>query len=309
MKRMRRLLLSGVLFLGQMSCSSLNGLEEQGRNKKMISDYSAVLRTSQDPVELLNTALLLCQTQQQAAYGEILNHLQQEEFLNRLDSEQEYLEAPKKLRLWRILEALKTSADAGAHQALKALTQAPGFSKNPARIELLIEACSAVRPAPPEVIQFWGVHCQPSDGYLHVTMEAILDNGSPPALALFEGKMMDARFSHEDKTAWMLSSVLMHRNQAQLLHSCRRLLNGSLAEPLRPTLVEALFDYKPQEWFTPATALTPEYRGKASTEALLLLRDIGQMALGMRELNASQKAAVQKTLLEVEAILASRKKS
>jgi len=307
--RMTRLLLVGVLLLGQMGCSEVTGLEEQGRNRKMIGDYSRVLSTSQDPDELLNTALLLCQTRPQPGYGEILTHLQQEEFLDRLDSKEEYLEAPKKLRLWRILEALQTSPDADAHQVLKTLTQTEAFTKDASRIELLIEAGSAVRPAPPEVIQFWDVHCQPSDGYLHITMEAILENGTPPAMALFERKMMDPRFSNEDKIAWMLSSVLMHRNQVELLQSCRRLLNGSLAGPLRATLVDALFDYKPQEWFTPATALTPEYRGKASTEALVLLRDLGQMALGMSELNPSQKAAVQKTLVEVEAILVSRKKS
>ena len=43
----------------------------------------------------------------------------------------------------------------------------------------------------PEVVAFWDAHSQPDDGFGNVTIAALIENGSPPALQLFVSKLLD----------------------------------------------------------------------------------------------------------------------
>jgi hypothetical protein len=172
--------------------------------------------------------------------------------------------------------------------------------KEAVRADLLIEACAVIRPAPPEVVRFWDNHSQPDDGFSHLTIKAVVDNGSAPALVLLEKKMADSKHSEEDKTAWMRSRILTHRNDLPLLQTCERLLTAGLPAGLRPSLVEVLFDYRPAEWFSPAASFNPPDRRQASPEALAQLRKIGQLALKTVPLTERLKEMVEKTLEEIE---------
>jgi hypothetical protein len=182
---------------------------------------------------------------------------------------------------------------------LVALTQTPGFYKEPARADLLIDACAEVRPAPPEVIKFWDNHSQPDDGFTHITIEAVVENGSEPAISLLEKKMSDPKHEEEDKLHWMRSSILTHRNDLILLQACECILGASLSENLRISLVEVLFDYKP-EWFPPSTVLKPPDRQKAIPQALAQLRKIGEFALNKMNLTKDLRKKVEKTLEQIQ---------
>jgi hypothetical protein len=262
-----------------------------------------VLAESRSPKELSAHARLLAQSDRQTDQEELGKWLRSEEFMARLDSEEAYRGPSRKLRLWEVMKELRANPSPAARSVILTLTKSPTFLNNPARVDLLIETSAVVRPAPPELIAFWDDHCQPDDGFTHLTIEAIVENGSAPAMNLLEKKMADARHSDEDKKAWMVTSIMTHRNNLLLLQACERLLGGRLSEHLRPTLVEALYDYRPAEWFSPATLLASPDRRKATPEALAQLREMGQMALQTITLTETQKLAVRKTLEDIERLL------
>ncbi len=274
-------------------------LDQQIRESHMADSPVQVLKTSKDAKELVNAALSLARSKQPADHNELLRWLRSEEFLTRLDYESDYRNTGKRTRIRRVLEALSENNSSSAHDVLVALTQSPMFIKEPVRADSLIEACVVLRPAPSEVVRFWNDHSQPDDGFTHLTVEAIVENGSEPAVALLEQKMTDPRHDDNDKISWLRSSILTHRNDLPLLRSCERMLAGALPKRLCPHLVEVLFDYRPTEWFGPAELLYPPDRRQASAEALAQLRRLGQMALRTVALTEDQKKAVERTLKEL----------
>lgn len=252
-----------------------------------------------EPRELAAACLALAQSQQPDDHARLLSQLQSEEFLKQLDSEKAYLGPPVRLRLRRILEVLSKNPAPSARQALITLTQTPSFYNEPARADLLILAIAEIRPALPEVIKFWDKHSQPDDGFTPLTIEAMVKNGSAPAINLLEEKIADPRHEEEDKLDWMRSSILTHRNDLILLQGCERMISRGLPERLRVALIEVLFDYRPQEWFRPSAVLKAPDRRLASPEALSHLRKIGEIALSMKGLKEALRKKIEETLQEI----------
>ena len=273
------------------------------RRKPMPAADLNIMRTSRDPKALSAHARLLAQSVSENDHVELKRYLQSNEFLNRLDTQEQYQGPPRKLRVWEVLRELRENDTPPARKLLVELTQSREFTQEPSRVDLLIQATDLVRPAPTTLIEFWDRYSQPDDGYSHLTIDTVVANGSEPAMKLLEKKMLDPAHSVEDKTAWAVSSILIHRNDLLLLQTCDRLLKGGLSEELRPVLLEALFDYRPTEWYSPATLLMPPDRKNAAPEALLQLRETGRMALNSIRLTHKQERAVKKTLDEVERLL------
>lgn len=261
----------------------------------MADDGWHILETSREPKELVSAALTLARSAESADHERLLRPLRSADFLGRLDSENEYA-AETRLRIWRVIEALSQNPSPGARGVLVALTQSETFAAEPARVERLIQACAVIRPAPPEVIRFWDEHCQPDDGFTPLTVNAIVENGTEPALRLLEKKMADPHHAEEDKLTWMRIDILIHRDDLPLLQSCERMLAGGLPGDLRPALVEVLFDYRPEEWFGDYLKVLPPDRGQASAKALAQLRKIGEFALKAISLTEAQRESVEKTL-------------
>jgi hypothetical protein len=266
----------------------------------MPEDPLKILATSEDPRELSAYARVLVRSDRPADHNELRKWLSSAEFLARLDGPERYQGAPGKLRLSEVLRELSARSTPSATNVLIALTHAPGFLAEPLRIDLLIRACIPLRPAAPQVVQFWNQHWLPDDGYSHVTAGAVCDNGSKPALALLEEKMSEGGHADDDKRVWMVTGIMMHRNEEAMLDSCERLLRGELPERLRPLLVEVLFDYRPEEWFRPATVLVPPDRKLASAAARERLRRIGEFALQSAPLTEQQQKVVRAVLKEIE---------
>lgn len=252
----------------------------------------SVLKTSKDPQVLLRAALDCAagpNPDDLKALGEALSS---PAFLTRLDSKDEYLGPTQKLRLARVLDALMDNP--AGHDVLVGLTVKPAFTALEQRRDLLIRALAAVRPAPDAAIRFWERNSTPGAPYLQVTIDALADNLSEPALALLEKKFADPRFEEEDKIAWMRDPVLRHRADVRMLRTCERMLAGSLPPALRPELVEALCDYK-REWYLSEKPPLPPPPDAYAPEARAELRKICELALHEVKLTDSQKAAVLKT--------------
>ena len=264
------------------------------------TDYVSTLSGSDDPKALVHAAQGLATSDQPPDHSALLGFLRQESFLLRLDSEEAYDGKPERLRLRRVLESLAKNDAPSAHAVLDQLTQDRTFIGEPQRVDLLIQVSSALRPPADEVIRFWDNHCQPEDGYCHLTVEAIVENGDPRALAVLESKFADPDHEEDDKLAWMQSSILTHRNDLALLEMCHRLLAGTLPPDLRPSLVEVLYDYQPERWFRPHQLLTPPDRATATPAALAQMRQTAALVLSSVALNGEQKAAVERTLEEID---------
>jgi hypothetical protein len=253
----------------------------------------AQLKTSRDPKILLEAALECARSAIPSDHGALLDALGSAEFLGKLDSRQDYLAPPRQLRLARVMEAL--AQNAAAHDILTALTTRRAFISFEPRQELLIRSLAAVRPAPEAAIRFWNSHASPDAPYLTITIDALADNGSEPALTLLGSKLADARLDREDRISWMRDAVLRHRTDPATLRMCRRLLSGNLAAALQPFLVEALFDYHEWWYLSDQPPRPPDLR-RASPEAQAELQMIGELALKQARLTAAQRSAVEKAL-------------
>ena len=273
MRTLGRVLALAVL----AACPAAAPENEAGREMPMTDNAVHVLSTSTDPEELLSTAAALVRSRRPEDHATLLRFLSQGGFLSRLDTVEDYEAGTKYLRISRIVRALRDSEEPGARQTIAGLSGAPDFLANDTRVELLIWASEVVRPPTERLLEFWDAYCRPDDCFNGLTTMALVRNGTAPAIALLERKFAEPGFEDEDRIWWMRTAVLTHRSDLLLLDACRRLLQGGLAEGLRPALVEVLFDDRPAEWHGPDGGYPAP---KESTEvSRLRLLAIGEYAL------------------------------
>jgi len=254
--------------------------------------------TTGEQKDRLRSLLAAARSNEPERHAEVAKQLRTSSVLEALDSKADYVNAAKfRLRVAQVVEALARNTTPSAHEAFLSLTANDVFLAEDERTMSLVRASVHIRPAPPALVAFWDRHSQPEDGFSPTTITTLIDNGSPPALALFEKKMLDPAHEDNDKVAWMRTRILSHRNDVALLETCERLLRA-LPEHLRPLLVEVLFDYRPGEWFRPATGASAPPLESASRPALELLIRIGTAALTSAPLTAEQRAAVELRLQE-----------
>jgi hypothetical protein len=70
-------------------------------------------------------------------------------------------------------------------------------------------------------------------------------------------------------------------------------------DDVRVGVVEALFDYRPEEWYIDSTAPQPPARAAATPAARATLRRIGDYALGRLSLSAPLRSRVSAALAEL----------
>ena len=261
----------------------------------------------EDPKVLYSQTCRLARSTQGGDMQVLQARLTDTAFLAKLDTAKAYEGQTTRLRVAGLLQILAENPSQGAQKVLLSLTTSPVFLEQRARVDLLIQALVQIRPAPQQAVVFWDKHFQPEDGYSGVTVWALLDNGSEPAIALFEKKMVDAQFSETERRYWLTACVLQYRNDLPLLQACERLLESRLEEPYRLLLVDVLFDYQPDEWYGARPWHKPPPRAKASETALEQLRVVGRKALENQPLSSIQKEKVEMVLREVDAFLGGEK--
>jgi hypothetical protein len=291
-----------------VGCATSHGTQQsvasrpatQAMETAMSEDNAKILSTSKDPKELSPAACALARSEQQRDQDVLLRHLCSSDFLGRLDTADDYAAYNHRPRIGRVLQMLRDNKSAAARQTLLALTKDGTFLKEMRRVDELIRATPNIRPAPPELVAFWDKHSQPLDSFAPNTFDALCENGTRPALDLLEKKLADSAHDEDERTGWMRRSILPRRNNLAIIECGQRMLTGSLPERLRPALVEVFFDYKPEEWFTPADNVTPPERGQLGPSGRVALRALAQVALKNVKLNDEQRQAIEKTLKELE---------
>ncbi|MFZ5764447.1 MAG: hypothetical protein ACOY4H_02485 [Thermodesulfobacteriota bacterium] len=256
--------------------------------------------------QLISDAMALARSLRGEDHATLLGRLTSPEFLAELDNEEAYRGRPQRLRLRRILDELARNPTDSAHGVLVALTSNHAFLAEESRIDLLITACAAVKPPPPPVIRFWDRYWQPEDGFANLTVAAVVKNGDAAALDLLENRMADPGFDMEEKLHWLRGPVLRHRLDLPLLLACERMLMGGLPGELPYRLVEALFDYRPGEWYLPSVPYNPPLLETAGEASLRQVERIGRLALERVTLEPELEARVKATLERVEQLLAGK---
>jgi hypothetical protein len=230
----------------------------------------------------------------------LLRDLQSPDYLGRLDAKEAYRDAARTpLRAQQVAEALARNAAASAQKTFLALIQSRVFLANDERVLALIRASASFRPASAGLVNFWDRHSRPGSEYLATTMVALVENGSRPALELFAKKLTSRSYPEDEKAAWMHSTVLAHRNDLALLETCERLLKGRLPPALRRTVIESLFDYRPEAWCLPAVCASPPPLRTAAQPSLAAVSRIGQALLAASRLDDVERTAIQRRLEEV----------
>jgi len=257
-----------------------------------------VLDASTDPKALVHSAQVLATSADPGDHGFLLDKLRDASFLERLDDDAAYDGHKKRLRVWRVLRTLGRHVDASRARVLTALAQDATFLDEPPRVDLLIEACAVLRPPPPEVLAFWDAHCQPDDGYANLTVGALVANATPAALDLLLDKLRDAAFDDEDKLEWLRQDVLPNRDHPEVVRAAARGLRAGLPAPVDHALVEVMFDWRPTEWYRPATLQKPPDPGARSDETREARRELAEVARDAVDLDEATDAAVTRGLEE-----------
>jgi hypothetical protein len=256
------------------------------------NELARALETSHDKKLLASAAAKLAASPDPADHLVLRKWLPTDSFLYRLNARSDYDGARQQLRLRRPLEALRNNPAPVARETIMTLVRNPGFTSVGSRVELLLEATASVRPAPPDLVAFWDKYSQPDDGFTPITIMAVVDNGSRPALDLFEKKLGDGAHADDEKVSWMRADVLTHRNDVALLESCERILKGALPDPLKSELIDVLFDYRPGEWFRPGLSYSPP-AGEPSSAARAVRQRIRDHALEKLQLSERQRALLK----------------
>ena len=213
--------------------------------------------------------------------------------LDVLDSEADYeTEMPEDLYVAGLIQALMDRGDAPAQKVLSQLTLAPVWADQDARIELLVQALATVRPATPDAIVFWDKYSQPEDGFANLTIDACTANGSAPAIDLVGRKLIDSKHSVEERSGWLYSSVVPHRNDETLLAMLDALMGSPVDAEIKSVIVDVIFDHRPEEWYSIHTQVFPPPRtGMSAASAAIVLR-LADSLLQSDTLTDQQREAV-----------------
>lgn len=297
---LRRGLILGIMLLVLLQ-SSIPAFS--CRKEKSMSGDSPIFSDTDDPNALYKEACRLARSSTPGDLANLQAWITNDPFLNKIDTEEDYHGDPMRLRIAGILQILAENSAPAAAEVLLALTKSKIFLSHPARIELLIQALVEVRPSPQEAVAFWEKYCQPNDGFSSVTVGALLENGSPPAVALFEKKIQESGFRADERRSWLKSNVLIHRNDLPLLQACQRLFQSSLEDQFRLLLIDVLADYKPDEWYGPGYWYKPPPREEASKEAKTQLLSLLKEVSKHQPMPDAQREQVRRTIRELEKML------
>ena len=245
----------------------------------MIKD-PAILRTSNDPRELCDTARLFAASPDPADQQVLMQHLGSTEFLDKLDPAVAYqVFQPHQLRAAGIVKTLMDQTTPAPRQTLVDLTQSKGFQSYELLIELLIRALSVDRPATPPTIAYWEKYLVPDSVYGDNVVRAIFMNRSKPALELFERTINDPLHDEEYKYAWLRDMMLSQRNDPEVLAMCERMILGKTVDPSwHEPILEAVFDFEPS-WYLTCRKPKPPLRILAPKESKDSLERLGRHAI------------------------------
>tara|TARA_R110000868_G_scaffold396553_1_gene668788 strand:- start:173 stop:1027 length:855 start_codon:yes stop_codon:yes gene_type:complete len=266
------------------------------RDIMTIDEALTAIKSQETPKVLLRAAAELAKSDIPQAHQTLLQALNSNEFLNRLNTQEEHGGNPNSLRMRRILDTLIANPNPLAMHTILMLTHNDVFLNEGSRVVLLIRASTEIRPVPPELVVFWDKYTQPDDGFTHMVIEALIYNATLPALNLFEAKVISPAYEFDDKTYWFRDNIMPLRNKLEIVQSAGRLLlDPQVEQDLRIELVDVLYDYK-SEWFTPAVNFKPPELESYTQAVKKALVELADYALKNISLDEERKKMLEKSI-------------
>jgi len=266
----------------------------------MPESLDAAFARTKEPRPLLDAAKRAASSTDEAEHVTLRAYMLKPDFVNALDNAEDYRGLPRQLRLAGIIKDLMNNRCAASNTTLDTLANDAWFTSIELRQNLMIQAMVEVRPASLAGVALWKAHSVPKAPWKHLAAQCMCDNGTPPAMELFEAVLADATHAPEDRVAWMRGPLLVNRANPNVLISAEKMLKGaganqSLPIKLRPDLVAAVFDHR-ENWYLSCDPPVPPSRTAYGKDAQEILRRIGEYSLASVPLDAQTKAAVELTM-------------
>jgi hypothetical protein len=298
----RQLTLVLAAAFGLAACSHVPARPATSATSDRSTEPGAKTPSDSNPLQSTDLDTLAAQTGSAAsgsnrkAIESLASQLADPAFLDRLDPPGSDPGNYAQLRLASVLRKLSINKTPSAAEALLALTTAPAFQKKALRIQVLIHALTPLQPPPQRALAYWNRFSNPQSPVLYDVVESLLVNQSDDALALFQKLVADPKQSFDQKAAWFHNLILPHRYEEALLSTCESLLKRKeIGQETQTVILESLFDYKPDEWYSGDDPPKPPKLESASLKSKDLLRSIATDAL-TRNLTDLQKAPITATL-------------
>jgi hypothetical protein len=230
---------------------------------------------------------------------EVGRALTSEQDLLKLNTSEGYAQLPaEKLAVQRILARLGRNAAPSAREIFGTLCTNQAFLAEQGRLECLLQALPVVHPLPPQALPLLRKCTEPESDTRETAIRALFDIGDRSTLEIFSARAMNPQNDPVAVQGWMHDPLLRHRRDPAVLETCLALLQDSrFGSELKNSLVEALFDYRPADWY-----LSPEAGGgalpkpppKVSGEARKLLKQIAAAIAADPALSEKNKSLAEK---------------
>ncbi|MEO6755579.1 MAG: hypothetical protein ABIP85_27720 [Chthoniobacteraceae bacterium] len=180
--------------------------------------------------------------------------------LLRLNTAQEYaVLTPDKLTVQTILTRLSRNPSEAARTALGALCSSKEFLAEQVRVACLLLALPKIHPLPEGALALLRKSVEPSSDSLEIAIRVLFDIGEKTTLELFAAQVLNSRHDFVTVQSWMRDPLLRHRRDPAVLGMCLDLLQQTKLDAERKnSLVEALFDYRPSEWYLSDNGMHPK---------------------------------------------------
>ena len=292
------ILLYALVCLVQTACMS-GAPSAGGPSGGAPAESSPAQPTNPETAALLKRLTALAESQNDAGQVELASELANPATLDSLDKPAERNQRiPRDLLLARIFERLRDNSSPAASATLRTLSKAEALNADWRLQQLVIGAFGHQRPLLPDSVAYLDAQSQPKSLNLQIVIMALVENESPPALALLGRKLADPKLDDNNKISWIRYQILPKRRSADLLLGLEDwLAHGKLSTTVRTALVEALFDYRPREWGGTELPAAPD-DSATSAKAGAVLHRIAKKALDS-DYPASVKNSVRQTLAKL----------
>ncbi len=290
LKKIKQVLRIMGLCLGLIAVMGIPSVN--GGKKDMDADNMMILQTSNDPDEVCRAALEISGKESPEALGLLGELLGDESFLGRLDSVKDYESPPETLNITGILETLGGNPSPEARKVLIGLTRNRVFLSRLARVEMLILACAEIRPVPEPVMEFWTGQIDPENSSSPLVVEALFTNATEPAMKLFETMVTDPSYPQSDKSFWLLTYAVPHRDDLHFLEVAERVIKTGTDPDMTFEWIRIIFDFK-ETWYPPINIPIPPNPNEIDPQAKDKLMEIAEIALAVKDLPLNLKQAVE----------------
>lgn len=217
--------------------------------------------------------------------------------LLQLNTAQEYADLPpEKLALQAILTRLSGNPSPAAVEAVVSLCDNQPFLAEQSRLECLLLTLPKVRPFPEKAVPLLRKSAEPGSDSLELAIRALFEIGEKSTLDIFASQVLSGQQDTVLIQAWLRDPLLRHRREPAVLQMSLDLLQQpKLDVELKNSLVEALYDYRPADWYSGETPPPkPPASKKLSAEADGLLKKIAAVIAADPAISAANKSLAVK---------------